>query len=151
MNLSRSNLFLVIGVVLVLHVASATAASPANSQTAEDAWPLGLGTLSSVPARYPVQEGSVGAARLKVLSAEVGIDFDVLPRGPASPLNRKIASYVDEQIARGDDQLEALPQEIREFFLSHDRPLNAIRDLLVTAPITWLVHMVARPTRPCLT
>jgi hypothetical protein len=141
MNLRPSTLFLVIGVVSVLHVASATAASPVNSQTVEDSWPLGLGTLSSVPARYPVQEGSVGAARLKVLSAEIGIDFDVLPRGPASPLNRKIASYVDEQIMRGDDHGEAPPQEIVEFFRSHGRPLDAIRDLLVTSPIAWPVRI----------
>jgi hypothetical protein len=136
-----SALLLVIGIVIALLPGTGAAAAQRKPAPADDVWPLDLGTLSSVPARYPAEDGSVGAARLKRLAADVGVDFDAGARGPSPAMNRRIVSYVEAQIVRVDDRVQRPPREVEDFFRSHERRLDEIRELLLSSPIAWPLHI----------
>src|SRR5688500_5474319 len=49
------------------------------------AWPLGLGSLSDVPARYPAASMSSAAARLIALTTPLGVDLAPRGRNQAPP------------------------------------------------------------------
>lgn len=133
--MKRSTLLLFIGLCFASPLRAAEVKAPAGEE-----WPMRLGTLDSVPARYATEDGSSAAGRLKPLAVELGIDFDVAG-GRSSAMTRSIAEWVDAQIIRPDDTIAAPPQAISAFVDSHARQLNAVRDLLLSAPIAWPLNV----------
>lgn len=89
------------------------------------AWPMELGSLEDLPARYPKRGMSGEAQRLVALARPVGIDL--LEKSPRqSDLAEAIAAYVKAQPAEP-------PAMVAEFIAAHEREIDAIRDHLLVS------------------
>ena len=88
--------------LLTLSVGSQTRDTAVRSRD----WPLGLGPLESVPARYPRQMKSAGAAELERLAAAAGIEF-AKRSGPQVP--DQITDYVRAELAKTGLKIDPAP------------------------------------------
>jgi hypothetical protein len=98
-----------------VYVASWFWAGNEVAATAAQPWPDGLGTLASVPHRYPPQHENEAARKLTQLAAPVAE-------------NDAVTAYVRQEIARGEVTI-AEPPAIAD--------VSAIRELLLREPIVW--------------
>jgi len=93
-------------------------------------WPMGLGRLDSVPARYPKQSRTPAAHELERLAATI-------PKGPPDP----VADYARKQLQRTDRTIDPAPP------ISVD--LDAIRSILLSKqPIGWDVDIARAASAP---
>jgi hypothetical protein len=125
---------IVLAAVIVIVAASLFLAFGAKSRTRTvraREWPMGLGRLDSVPARYPKGERTPAAIELEELAAKT-----VQP-GVPDP----VANYVRAQLQRLDRRIDPAP------------PIHAnvpaIRSLLLSGrPIAWRVDMTRGANAP---
>ena len=119
-------------------------------------WPLGLGPLINVPARYPPLEMSGGAARLIALARPLGIELAPRSRsegmggtgGPMSFVRSQLDKWVVEELQRTTPRIEPMPSESGEYIAGHAGDLAAARTLLLSEdPIIW-PQDVADPASP---
>ena len=108
-------LSLVLALAAAAYVVSWFWAGDEVTGAAAQLWPAGLGTLATLPDRYPPQQENDAARKLETLAGSVAE-------------NETIAAYVRKEIARGDLTI-AEPPAIAD--------LTAIRDLLLREPIVW--------------
>jgi hypothetical protein len=97
-------------------------------------WPAGLGSLASVPQRYPPHETNEAARRLIELAKPLGISFS---RNDRAALLPQLDPYVRAEAARADLTIGALPADLATFLTTHERELDAIRDHLLASQIVW--------------
>ena len=112
--------------------------------SAERVWPLGLGILREVPARFPRTEMSSAAARLIGLAIPLGIDLaprrqtDAPAARPLQFVREQLTKWLDEQIASTTPEIAPLPSEAGEFLAGRGADLAAITTLLSSGePIVW--------------
>jgi hypothetical protein len=111
----RKALILLVVLAAAVYVASWFWAGDKVDAAAARPWPNSLGTLASVPARYPPQHENEAARTLTKLAASIAE-------------NDPVTAYVRQEIVSGDLTI-AEPPRIAD--------LSAIRDLLVREPIVW--------------
>jgi hypothetical protein len=128
----------------VLLAGSASGAGPPAAAAAAAAgrdWPLGLGKLDSLPRRYPPAEANAGALRLTVLAFPLEVDFERVWTARSAQRDRLISDYIEAQLVRSDDHVDVPPPELADFLRDHERQLNAVTDLLLSAPVLWPMHI----------
>ena len=111
----KKALILLIVLGAAVYVASWFWAGDQVDAAAARPWPNGMGTLASVPDRYPPQHENEAARTLTKLAAAV-------------PNNDAVTAYVRQEIVRGDLTIAAPPPVA---------DISAIRDLLLREPIVW--------------
>jgi len=111
----KKALILLVLMAAAVYVASWFWAGDEVDAAAARPWPDGLGTLASVPKRYPPQHENDAARKLTKLAATFAEDDAV-------------TAYVRQEIARGDLTI-AEPPAIPY--------LSPIRDLLLREPVVW--------------
>lgn len=128
---------LVIVIAAVWLILSFAAKSKKTTVAARE-WPMELGRLDSVPARYPKQTRTPAAAELERLVKNVGIEF-LKRSGQQAP--DPIAVYVRKQLQRTDRTIEPAPPIPVEL-----APVRA--HLLSGAPIGWDVDIARGASAP---
>ena len=111
----KKALVVIAAIALVLWVVSWFRADEAVATSASQPWPGGMGTLESVPARFPVAQANDASRKLTALAG-------------ALPKNQAVDDFVFREIARGEltiGEPPALPD------------VSAIRELLLREPIVW--------------
>lgn len=109
---------------------SAFGAKSRKGRVAAREWPMGLGRLDSVAARYPKQSRTPAALELERLAG-------AMPKGPVDP----IADYVRKQLQRTDRTIDPSPP------ISGD--VDAIRSILLSKrPIGWNVDVTRGASAP---
>lgn len=108
-------LILVVVLVAMVYVASWFWAGDEVASAAAEPWPNGLGSVASVPDRYPPHPGNEASRTLTALAGAVAED-------------EAVTAYVRQEIARGELTI-AEPPPIPK--------IAAIRDLLLREPIVW--------------
>ena len=111
----KKALVVLLSLAAAVYVASWFWARDEVAAAAARPWPNGLGTLASVPKRYPAQHENEAARKLTRLAGAVAE-------------NEAITTYVRQEIARGSLTI-AEPPTIVE--------LSAIRELLLREPVVW--------------
>jgi hypothetical protein len=120
-------------------------ASRRMSKAVSAPWPDGLGTIASVPNRFPLQSASEAAQDLIGLTDSLGIDL--APRtGRESSKNVQpylgvapaVGHYVKSEIETGAPGITDPPANVAAFLTANALPLAAIRQLLISADaIVW--------------
>lgn len=112
--------------VVARHVADEAAAAP---------WPLQLGGLREVPARYPKRSASPAALALGPLEARLGIRFDRNDKRPVTKEERafslvkeSLANWISAQVVSAHDAITPPPPELARFLDEHQADIDAIRD-----------------------
>ncbi len=110
-------------------------------------WPMDLGSLAAVRARYPTHDANRAAVRLAELAEPLDVHF---ARGAHTkgPIFEAIAKYVREQLTRPDDRIDPPSPEVAEFFRKHDAELAAIRQHLLANRPDWKVDFDAGEDAP---
>jgi hypothetical protein len=120
-------------------------------------WPLDLGLIEGVPARYPPAEMSPAALRL--IQAAARCQIDMAPRelrpsfagvsDPLGPTRQGVTEYVRQQIERPDPAIAGPPQGVAEFLAAHAGDLADVRSVLLTSdPLVWPTNLQAGPAAP---
>lgn len=124
-----------IGIALVVVIAAAAlvfmfAAKDAKETADSREWTMGLGTLDSVPKRYPPRKTNAAALELERLAKPVGVDF----HGRRDPGADEVAAYLRAQLARPEATIDPAPA-----FLEQNRAgIDAVRTHLLSAgPLEW--------------
>jgi hypothetical protein len=99
-------------------------------------WPMGLGSLRTLPLRFPPEEDNAAATRLIALAAPMGIDFHYRAH-PKQPIDDAISAFLRAQLTRADDTLDAPPPDVAAFLRQHDADLVAVRTHLMSNRIIW--------------
>ena len=124
-----------IGIALMVVIGTAVlifmyAAKDAKQLASSSEWAMGLGTLDSVPKRFPARKTNAAALELERLAKPIGVDFERRrERG-----RDEIAEYVRTQLARPDAAIDPPPA-----FLEQNRAgIDAVRAHLLSAgPLVW--------------
>src|SRR5436190_17785603 len=110
--------FALLAMVLVaLWLAAAVSAERTRTAAVRYEWPMGLGTLDEVPARYPAHDTSNDAARLTALAAAAGVDLSPMrvgiptPRGIVEAFRLSLNRYLETALTRADDGVDPSPAE----------------------------------------
>src|SRR5882724_9227908 len=111
----KKALIVLVVLAALVYVASWFWAGDKVDAAAARPWPDGLGTLGSVPGRYPAQHENEAARKLTKLAGAVAE-------------NDAVTAYVRQEIARGELTI-AEPPPIAD--------VSAIRELLLREPIVW--------------
>ena len=119
-------------------------------------WPLGLGPLINVPARYPPLEMSSGAARLIALARPLGIDLAPRSRseamggtgGAMSFVRSQLDKWVIEELQRPTPRIEPMPSESGDYIAGHAADLAAARTLLLSEEAIVWPQDVVDPATP---
>ena len=92
-------------------------------------WPLGLGMVTDAPKRFPVTKDSEAATKLFALSRKVGVELRTFDRGWGvdRDVRDAFADYLQEQLERGSDAIDAPPAEVTRWLTDHDATLDEIR------------------------
>jgi hypothetical protein len=120
-------------------------------------WPLHLGLIDGVPARYPATEMSPAALRL--VQAASASQIEIAPRplqspptpqtDPLSNTRRSITDYVRVQIERPDATITSPPADVGEFLAGHAGDLAVVRAILLgEEPIVWPSNLQSGPEAP---
>lgn len=118
----------------------------AITRSPEHVWPLRLGTLSDVPARYPATPMSSGTARLITLARPLGIDLGPrnrsegvsAPGGPMAFVRSQLGAWVMEELLKPLPAIEPMPSEAGEYLTAHAGDLAIVRALLLSPePMVW--------------
>ncbi|HEX6177695.1 MAG TPA: hypothetical protein VF057_05010 [Thermoanaerobaculia bacterium] len=148
-------ILLLVGAWLALWLGSAVMRRVLVSSS-DRTWPIGLGPLMNVPARYPPLQMTSGAAQLIALSRPLGIDLAPRSRsegmggtgGPMSFVRSQLDSWVIAEVQRPSARIETMPSESGEYLAGHAGDLAAARTLLLSEePIVW-PQDVADPASP---
>lgn len=127
--LKKIAITLLILIVVAVAVLTISANSRQSAVSARE-WPMGLGRLDSVPARYPKQSRTPAAAELERIAATI-------PKGPPDP----IAEYVNKQLQRIDRAIDPAPPPTAD--------VDAIRAILLSnRPIGWDVDIARGSSAP---
>lgn len=141
----------------ILMWAGAGLMNRAYTSTAGHEWPLDLGLIESVPARYPPTEMSPAA--LRVVQAAAACQIEMAPRHLQSPptppvdalamTRRSITEYVRAQIERSDATIDRPPADVAEFLTAHAGDLGRVRSILVSPePLIWPSNLQAGAEAP---
>jgi hypothetical protein len=97
----------VVAVIAAAWLIITLVAGSANSTAVARDWPMGLGSLESVPPRFPNQTRTAAALELERLSGAVGITFDRSAPTQSGP--DPFADYVRQQVQRTDRGIDPAP------------------------------------------
>jgi hypothetical protein len=127
----------IVAAALVFMFAANDAKQTANSRE----WTMGLGTLDSVPKRYPPRKTNAAALELERLAKPIGVDF----QGRRDRGAGEVATYLRTQLARPEATIDPAPA-----FLEQNRAgIDAVRAHLLSAgPLEWeldLSHGLSGP------
>jgi hypothetical protein len=111
-------LIVVTAIGLAVWVASWFRAEDAVAASAAQAWPAAMGTLDSLPARFPPLHANAASVKLTALAN-------------ARPKNEAIADFVTREIARGELTIGRAPMVA---------DVSAMRELLLHEPMLWTRH-----------
>jgi hypothetical protein len=109
-------------------------------------WPAHLGSLAEVPKRFPDTEQSEGATKLIALANAAHVDLaprvrsqtPETKRDPMQATRKAIGEYVQAQLERSGDAIDAPPPAVAQYLAENAAALDAIRDhVLSGAPIVW--------------
>lgn len=108
-------------------------------------WPDDLGSLESVPNRFPLQSASEAAQQLVTLAEPLGVDLapttakTIARRGDAArSVDAALRAYVVGEMARGERTIAEPPADVASFLAAQALTLAAIRQHLLTADgIVW--------------
>jgi hypothetical protein len=109
-------------------------------------WPLQLGRLRDVPARFPRRNASAAALALGPLEARLGIRLDRQDKRPATAEERAfslvknpLSDYLALQLTRPNDFRDPAPVGVSTFLLDHRQDIDALRAHLLAngAAIEW--------------
>ena len=110
-------------------------------------WPLGLGTLDSVPARFPASQQNEPATKLVALASAAQIDVaPVVTRRRAARSSNvaarlAIADYTKKELAR-PGAIDAPPPAVVNLLAATATTMDAVRDhLLSSQPVVWPVDV----------
>lgn len=130
--------------------AGAAMMSRTNMAAADHAWPLGLGTVSQVPQRYPTVAMNDAGLELTQLTAALPLEIAprfaqgrVSPRRPIDRMRQITSDYVLSQTSKTDPSIDAPPPELAEYLAAHAGDLAAISALLRNEKIVWPQSLVA--------
>jgi hypothetical protein len=124
-------------VVVVVWIAGDFVGVGAMNRVADEQWPAGLGTLSSVEAWVQPQKTNDAALRLVALAQPLGIPF-ARSIGKEDPIRSAIGAYLKEQQVRSDATIAAAPQSVIAYLDAHEAHIDALRDhLLQSDAIRW--------------
>lgn len=124
-----------IGIALVVAVAAAglvflLTANDAKRTANSREWAMGLGTLDSVPKRYPPRKTNEAALELERLAGSIGIDF----QRRREQGKDEVADYVRAQLARPEAAIDPAPALLE----THRAGIDALRAHLLSAgPLEW--------------
>jgi hypothetical protein len=134
------------GILVCTWIALLVAGSSAKQKAEAKEWPMALGTLAAVPARYPATQMSPAAASLIELAKPAGLDL--APRdGKRPPLKderftgtvvKELSDWNAAQLTRSDGRVDAQPPAVAAYLLDNAGRLDAVRDhLLRGETLTW--------------
>lgn len=112
-------------------------------------WPNGLGSLATVPARYPERAAATSAA-LALTKLTVPLGVDITPRegrrksAPTAydKIKKPLHDYIEAQLVRPSNAIDDAPPAVAAYFAEHGAQLDAVRaHLLSGAPIEWKVQL----------
>jgi hypothetical protein len=152
--------FLAIGGVVALVAAIGWTAAVVFAQRGRSVeprreWPLGLGAIDDVPKRYPAHETSRDAARLIELASAAGVELTppyAAARGATAPVDAirpLLSRYLDDQLTRVDDRIDAPPPEVAGYAAAHDTAIRGVAAyLLQNTAIVWPTDVEAAAQAP---
>ena len=121
-------------------------ATTRENRAAAVIWPAHLGSLAEVPKRFPDTEQSEGATKLIALASAAHVNLAPRNRSsmpeakpdPMLPTRKAIGEYVQAQMERSGDAIDAPPPAVAQYLAENEAALDAIRDhVLGGAPIVW--------------
>ena len=127
--MKKALLLLAVAAVLIWMVL-ALVAKNANRTAVNREWPEGLGTVDTVPKRFPKQPSTPAALELTRLAGQIKLD------------QPEVAEYVRAQMLRTDAGIEEPPQRVQSFVVSYEKEIAALRGHLLSGqPIRWPVDL----------
>jgi len=142
---------IVVAVPLAAWILLSIAAMAMERRAAARPWPDGLGSIDSVPARYPDRAADTPAAlALTRMTMPLGVDlaqrerrFVAAPpaRREFGAINAQLRTYIEAQLTRPSEGIDPPPLLIG-YFADHGAQLDAVRThLLSGAPIAWKTEL----------
>lgn len=123
--------------------------SRVETGTANRPWPLGLGAVADVPKRFPATKDNAAATQLYKLAAEADIDLHRTRMrrsggGMREELRDEFFEYVQAQLERSGDQIDAPPTDIARYLDINKAKLDEIRTLALSGtPIVFEIDVNA--------
>lgn len=116
--------------------------SVALSRAAQQQWPSGLGTLTSLPSRHPTVPSNAAAQRLLVLARPLAIDFrSPAPKGKRDPVHAAISNFVTAAHTTPHGAIDAAPAPVTAYLTRHAADIDAVRDHLMNGEIVWATDL----------
>ncbi len=146
---------LIAGVVVavLVSVIGSVAVASVDERAPQRAWAAGLGSVESLPVRFPKRDASEAATKLIDLAIPLGIDFT--PRsGPnpspsTPPVLKEFGTWLKTEQESADRNLSEVPPDVDSFLGTRVGPLDAVRDhLLRGGEVVWPVDVEANATQP---
>ena len=143
---------IVVAVPLAAWVLLSIAAMAMERRAAVRPWPDGLGSIDSVPARYPDRAADTPAAlALTRMTMPLGIDLARRERRVAAApparkefgaINAQLRAYIEAQLTRPSTTIDPPPPLLIGYFADHGAQLDVVRThLLSGAPIAWKTEL----------
>ncbi|MCU1229655.1 MAG: hypothetical protein JWO97_2539 [Acidobacteria bacterium] len=113
-------------------------------------WPLQLGSLRDVPARYPKHNASSAALALGPLEARLGIRLNRFDKRPVtneerafSLVKEPLSKWLSAEQASTSDAISPPPAELAKYLDDHRADIDAVRDHLLSneGAIAWPVDL----------
>jgi hypothetical protein len=138
-------------VVLGIGAALYFGRSRVETGTVNRAWPLGLGVVADAPKRFPVTKDNAAATKLVELAADAEVDLRpsrARRGGMSSDLREALIEYVQVQLERSGDAIDAPPSEVARYLADNAAALDEIKThALSGGPIVFESDIAKNPNR----
>lgn len=138
----------VVAVAVLGWMGTGVAGCYVEDQSASKSWPAMLGSLTEVPKRFPAHPQNAAATKLVQLAAAASVDVKPLAPGEkrrttrtseTDRLFRAMGDWVNTQIERPGDAIDAPPENVARFLENSDAPMTAVRAHLIGGgELQWL-------------
>ena len=148
--MKRTIIVVVLGAVLFGLVLSGmwTLVNAGAKRTMRREWAHGLGSVEDVPKRHPPQTQNADATRLIALASPLGIELTPAAKRTPDPVLTKISGYVRQEQGKATRDIAPPPAEVAQYLAAHAAELDAVRDHLARANVSWPFDLSKRQDAP---
>jgi hypothetical protein len=133
----------------LLWLAGSAFVSSVTTTSVQEQWPDGLGTIDSVPGRFPPAETNAAARALIPIAARLSVAISPdLRRPQTDALSDQIASYVAGEISREDDGVQPPPAALGAFIAAHESDFAQLDNVVQHSPVVWTTNIGAARNAP---
>ncbi len=133
----------------LLWLAGSAFVSSLTTTSAQQEWPVGLGSTVSVPRRFPPAEINDAARALIPIAARLGVGIAPNSRGlQTGSLSDEASSYVSSESTRTSDTVQPPPSALGAFLIEHQDDFGLLENVIQHSPIVWATHIEAGGDAP---